>query len=412
VIRPGGAFVTRQRLKAAARIAEQQTKAKGRASAGRPLRLTRSRAAPAGRATPARMAGTERTTFVPRSSSAPKALLPVWHIACNGPGMETPRPMLISWVAALSLVGCVAQGKYDAAVADATRARADLQAHQQLTEKDRNDQKAQIAQLQREIAEAKEALASTQQELEFAGGIAVSCGEALDEQSTLVEGLQAELERLGKDVDKLSATKAELTGSLERARAGLEELRGAQADAEARAALFRDVAQRLQSMLDAGELRIILRSGRMVLVLPSDILFDAGKAKLGGKGRTVLAEIGGVLASAPGRRFQVSGHTDSDPIRVSGFASNWDLSSARALEVVNVLVQAGMKPAALSVAGYAEFDPVAANDTASNKAKNRRIEIALQPNIDELIQLPDPASTAKSGSTTPEPRATATATPK
>jgi chemotaxis protein MotB len=324
--------------------------------------------------------------------------------------MQTPRPIFSSWVAALSLAGCVAQGKYDAAVADATHARSDLQANQQVAEKDRTERQAQISRLQQEIADAKQALASTQQELEFAGGIAVSCGEALDEQSTLVEGLQAELERLGKDVDKLSATKVELTGSLERARAGLEELRGAQADAEARAALFRDVAQRLQSMLDAGELRIILRSGRMVLVLPSDILFDAGKARLGAKGRSVLAEIGGVLASAPGRRFQVSGHTDSDPIRVSGFASNWDLSSARALEVVSVLVQAGMKPAALSVAGYAEFDPVAANDTVANKARNRRIEIALQPNIDELIQLPNPASTSQSGPTTAEPSATATVT--
>jgi chemotaxis protein MotB len=152
--------------------------------------------------------------------------------------------------------------------------------------------------------------------------------------------------------------------------------------------MFRDVAQRLGQMLDAGDLKISLRSGRMVLVLPSDVLFEPGKAKVGRKGRTVLGEIGKVLGSLPGRRFQVSGHTDSDPIRVSGFASNWELSSARALEVVALLIAAGMKPTGLSAAGYAEFDPVVGNDTPPNKGKNRRIEIALQPNIDQLVDVP------------------------
>jgi chemotaxis protein MotB len=216
----------------------------------------------------------------------------------------------------------------------------------------------------------------------------VSCGEALDESTTINEGLLASLEKQGKDVDQLEATKGELTGSLDRARAGLEELRGAQAAAEAREAMFRDVAQRLGKMLDSGELKISLRSGRMVLVLPADVLFEPGKAKVGLAGRKVLGEVGRVLGSLAGRRFQVSGHTDADPIRVSGFASNWELSSARALEVVSLLIQAGMQPTRLSAAGYAEFDPVVANDSPINKARNRRIEIALQPNIDQLVDVP------------------------
>jgi chemotaxis protein MotB len=141
-------------------------------------------------------------------------------------------------------------------------------------------------------------------------------------------------------------------------------------------------------MLDAGELNITLRSGRMVLVLQSDVLFEAGKAKVGPKGRSALIEVGRALATVKGRRFQVSGHTDADPIRVSAFESNWQLSSARALDVVDILIHAGVSPTALSAAGYAEFDPVAANDSAVNKAKNRRIEIALQPNIEQLVDIP------------------------
>lgn len=72
----------------------------------------------------------------------------------------------------------------------------------------------------------------------------------------------------------------------------------------------------------------------------------------------------------------------------SGFASNWELSAHRALEVTGFLVEVGMHPEALSAAGYGEFDPVAANDTPVGKASNRRIEITLQPNIDELVAVP------------------------
>ncbi len=302
--------------------------------------------------------------------------------------------MVTSWcrvgslVAVFALAGCVPRGKYDVAVADATRARADLQATERVARASRGEAQAELATVRQELAETKVALESAQGEIEFTGGIAVACGEALDESTTINEGLLASLERKGKDVEDLVATKGELTGSLERARAGLEELRGARAAAEAREAMFRDVAQRLSRMLDSEELKISLRSGRMVLVLPADVLFEPGKAKIGRNGRKALMEVGAVLGSLAGRRFQVSGHTDADPIRVSGFASNWELSSARALEVVDLLIQAGMQPGSLSAAGYAEFDPVVANDAPVNKAKNRRIEIALQPNIDQLVEVP------------------------
>jgi chemotaxis protein MotB len=291
-------------------------------------------------------------------------------------------------VAAFVLAGCVPQGKYDAALADATLARADFQASERTAQASRRESQTEMATVRQELAQTQATLESAQQEIEFVGGIAVSCGEALDESTTINEGLLASLDKQGKDVDQLVAAKGELAGSLERARAGLEELRGAQEAAQAREAMFRDVAERLARILDAGELKISLRSGRMVLVLPADVLFEPGKAKVGRNGQRALGEVGNVLGSLAGRRFQVSGHTDADPIRVSAFASNWELSSARALEVVSLLIRAGMKPAALSAAGYAEFDPVVPNDTPVNKAKNRRIEIALQPNIDQLVEVP------------------------
>jgi chemotaxis protein MotB len=211
---------------------------------------------------------------------------------------------------------------------------------------------------------------------------------ALDETTAMNAALRGELERLGKNVNELLQAKGNLASSLDQARLRLDELRRAQAAAEARAALFQEVALKLKRMIDAGELAVVLRSGRMVLVLPTDVLFDSGKTKIKPRGREALTEVGAVLATLPGRRFQVAGHTDDQPIRYSAFPSNWELSAARGVEVTRFLIESGMRGDSLSAAGYGEFDPVASNDSAEGKAQNRRIEITLQPHIDELVAVP------------------------
>jgi len=77
------------------------------------------------------------------------------------------------------------------------------------------------------------------------------------------------------------------------------------------------------------------------------------------------------------------------PIETSLFPSNWELSTARAVQVVRFLVAQGMRPELLSAAGYGEFDPIRPNDDPEGRARNRRIEITLQPNIDELVSVPN-----------------------
>ncbi len=291
------------------------------------------------------------------------------------------KELILPWVLILGSTGCVSTGKYDAAVADATRAQQALAAS-------RNDAARLAAAKANAEQQAREGSARAAAELEAARADALVCQHSLDDATAVNQQLQTELQRYGKDADQLLAAKGALASSLEQARARLEELRKAQAAAEARSALYRELALKLKRMIDAGDLQITLRSGRMVLVLPNDVLFDSGKAILKPRGKETLGRVAAVLATIQGRRFQVAGHTDNDPIRYSGYASNWQLSSARALEVVGLLVQSGMKADSLSAAGYAEFDPVASNDTPDGKLQNRRIEITLQPNIDELVAVP------------------------
>lgn len=227
---------------------------------------------------------------------------------------------------------CVSQGKYDAALADA-RAAHELAA-----------QRAEELAKQRQDAAAQE------------------------------RARQVELDRLSQQ--------------LAEAGVGLEQLRRAQLAAQESARLFHDLALKFKRMIDAGQLSIQLRDGRMVLALPNDVLFDSGKTKLKTEGKAALEQVASVLASVQGRHFQVAGHTDNEPIRASPFESNWELSTARGVVVVEFLVEKGVSPLALSAAGYGEFDPVASNDEAVGKAKNRRIEIVVQPHIDEIVTLP------------------------
>jgi chemotaxis protein MotB len=121
--------------------------------------------------------------------------------------------------------------------------------------------------------------------------------------------------------------------------------------------------------------------------MASEILFPSGKAKLSPQGEQAIAEVAQVLATIADRNFQVAGHTDNVPIKKKKFKSNWELSTARAVAVVKHMIKNGMDSTNLSAAGYAETQPAASNDTEEGRAQNRRIEIVLQPNLDELPNL-------------------------
>ena len=99
-----------------------------------------------------------------------------------------------------------------------------------------------------------------------------------------------------------------------------------------------------------------------------------------------------MLAEFPDRRFQVEGHTDDVPISTERFPSNWELSSARALAVVRLLVEGGISPENVSGAAYGEYQPVASNDDRNGRARNRRIEIVMLPNLDVIAEAQLPGS--------------------
>ncbi|MEM7647444.1 MAG: flagellar motor protein MotB, partial [Pseudomonadota bacterium] len=124
--------------------------------------------------------------------------------------------------------------------------------------------------------------------------------------------------------------------------------------------------------------------GRMVVVLPSDVLFKSGSSRLSKKGNETIDKVAKLLVSIPEKQFQVEGHTDNVPIRSAKFPSNWELASARALNVVNLMVKAGMPEQRISAASFADTKPVASNDTKEGKSANRRIDIVVIPDLSKL----------------------------
>lgn len=138
------------------------------------------------------------------------------------------------------------------------------------------------------------------------------------------------------------------------------------------------------SSFNADELQIVQKEdGKVYVSLSQNLLFQKGSNKIDEKGKSALVKLAQVLAQNPDIDILVEGHTDSD----GSSARNWDLSVTRATEVVKILQTAGVKPQNLVASGKALYAPVLENDTEENKAKNRRTEIIISPDLNKLFKL-------------------------
>ena len=253
----------------------------------------------------------------------------------------------------LLCAGCVTTSTHEKAIADLDKQ------HQEEMEKS----KTETADLQKKLQDTEAARKDLEAKL-------ADAQKRADELNKLLQGTAADKDKLDK---LLAATNSQL-----------EELGKQKAAADARAATYQSLTNKLRSMIDSGKLSVKIRKGRMLISLPNDVLFDSGSATLKKAGQDAIAQVALALAGFSDRQFLVAGHTDDKAIHTSRFPSNWELSTERAVIVTRFLISKGMKPEALGAVGYGEFDPVVPNDTDEHRAQNRRIEIQLQPNLSEL----------------------------
>jgi len=173
-----------------------------------------------------------------------------------------------------------------------------------------------------------------------------------------------------KKSPKDKATIEELSSEVDR----LKELRDQEREE------FEQIKRELEKQL-RGKVSLDLDERGLVITLADNILFDSGKAKIKEDAYPVLDKIIKVIKDKAGsKNIGIEGHTDNVPIKYSGWKSNRELSTARANNVYHYLVKVGgLDPSRLTTMGYGEFRPIASNDTAQGRAKNRRVEIVILP---------------------------------
>ena len=165
------------------------------------------------------------------------------------------------------------------------------------------------------------------------------------------------------DVEKISKLKSDLS-ELERAK---QELEG-----------------RLKDEINDKQVKVEMLAKGLVITFVAEVLFDSGKAKLRDDSLPKLDKVAGVLnTTVADLNVGVEGHTDNEPIKKSGWKSNWELSSARALSVLHYLGDKSVAEPRLAAIGYGEYKPVASNDTKEDRQKNRRVEIVILPKTEK-----------------------------
>jgi len=224
-------------------------------------------------------------------------------------------------VAAFTAGGCVSQGTYDKLEADKNQ---------------------EITGLQRQ----REALQGQVQ--------------GLQSQKTSLEQQQADLRR---QIDVLEQQKAQL-----------------QTASQQTLTQYDSLVRNLTEEVKKGELQVRQYKDMLTVDVAEQLFFDSGRANLKDTGKAVLKKVGEALKGYEDKVIRIVGHTDNVPITKSlqkVFPSNWELSVARATTVVRYLQEVGIPPERMVASGRAEYQPIAENDSAEGRKKNRRIEITL-----------------------------------
>jgi chemotaxis protein MotB len=172
--------------------------------------------------------------------------------------------------------------------------------------------------------------------------------------------------------DELQKASAQLQQKVQEKESELANLRGTQDE----------LVSGLKQEIEDKQVQVQRIRDQLRVDMVDEVLFDSGQSEVKPAGQAVLEKVGQILRKTQDRRIEIQGHTDNVPITgalAKRYPTNWELSSARAVNVARLLQQAGVDPKNLSAAAYSEYRPRAGNDTDEGKKKNRRIEILLGP---------------------------------
>jgi chemotaxis protein MotB len=245
----------------------------------------------------------------------------------------------------------------------------------------------------------KKSHAETQSALEAARAKVIDLEQQLQRLGFELSNTSAQLQQTGTEKEQLAANVNQLKRALDEYRLRAEQL-------EKIKKRFETLRDKLKLLTDQG-LKVEVRNNRMVIRLPGDVLFPSGSDKLKDQGIAVLGTVTDVIRNDPQlskRYFQVAGHTDNKPLQGGQFRDNWGLSLMRAREVLLWMIGptngktdakdpadkrggGGLDVSRLHAAGYGETDPVQPNTDDEKRSANRRVELILLPDVEEMLDL-------------------------
>lgn len=201
----------------------------------------------------------------------------------------------------------------------------------------------------------------------------------------LLAQLEAKEQALAAENARLEKLKQELEARSQR----VAELENVIASKDAAMTKLKDAISKALTNFEGKGLTVEQRNGKVYVSMENKLLFESGSWAVGTQGKQAVKQLGEVLAENPEIAILIEGHTDNVPYTGNGqLSGNWDLSTKRATAIVNILREnASINPENLTAAGRGEFAPIATNETAEGKAKNRRIEVILTPKLDEISKL-------------------------
>ena len=212
---------------------------------------------------------------------------------------------------------------------------------------------------------------------------------ALAENSQRNRQLLAELEEKEKALATEQARLEKLQRDLSARSKRVDELESVIAAKDEKMNALKNAISRALVNFEGKGLTVEQRDGKVYVSMENKLLFNSGSWAVGAEGRKAVEQLASVLAQNPDIAVLIEGHTDNVPYKGSGqLTDNWDLSTKRATSIVQLLREnADIEPQNLTAAGRGEYAPVASNETAEGRAKNRRIEVILTPKLDEINKL-------------------------
>ncbi|TYO99862.1 chemotaxis protein MotB [Geothermobacter ehrlichii] len=275
----------------------------------------------------------------------------------------------------LMAAGCVSKSTYEQQVAAFNGLQAefsDLQSRYRNLSDDFDALRAKHEALQKKKDETDQLLAACEADLDRAQKDILRLEDVLSTRSAEAGKAMAEMRRR---IDELETAKRELEKQVERERLARE------ARIAKMKTTYDALVGKLEEEIKRGEITISELQGRLTVNMVERILFDSGSADIKPEGLKILARVGDILKNVQDKDILVEGHTDNVPISArlrDRFPSNWELSTARAANVVHFLQdRVGIPGSRLAIVGYGEHRPIADNDTPEGREENRRIQIVL-----------------------------------